>query len=264
MSEFLDETVPLQFPIFAVTRAGRLGSFAELGGEISFYGNWEPAQTHGDNDDPYTAAARMLTIAGYTEATEVPLELSRQIAIRDTKEHFDKQEDPEGEPWEELDPEYRRAKLVLQYPDEILHRSGLLEERATSQEAWLVIGEALVFDPFVLPQTNYQGEPVNYGKIMQEGRASDFASLGKKGEETFPGSGERYEKDVHVGLPPRPFIGLSDHAIEEITAVFATWFGETGTIFGEIGLNVRGAFPVIGHTPTGQPRLSTGQFGKKY
>jgi len=275
------ETVPTQFPIFSVTRAGRFGGFAELGGELSFYGNWVPARAHGygevdygsgfvpapfsssvdADDDPFTAAARMMTIADFLGNTQVPMQVAREIAIKDTKEHFDREEDPDGLSWPELSDDYALYKAKLQYPDDILHMTGTLEDRATSHDAWIVIGEALIFDPMALPQQDFKGKQINYGMVHQQGRSDHFL-LGEKGQETFPGSGSFYDEDVHSGLPARPFIGLSDQAVEEITGVFATWFAEAENA--DIGINRAGAGAIIGRTKSGQPRLSSGQFGRKY
>ena len=79
--------------------------------------------------------------------------------------------------------------------------------------------------------------------VHQAGR-SDFNLIEKAGKE--------YVKDVFTGLPPRPFIGLSDEAMAEITAEFESWFDGLDYAF-----NKAGEFPIVGSTSLGQPIVTT-------
>lgn len=228
------ESVLSQVPMFSENRVRALGHFAELGGSIDFYGGWVPGH------DPNDAATRIMAVAGYLAATQIPLEASREIAIRDTKEHFETQTDPDGVPWPELDEDYRHYKVDVQgYPEDILVRTGMMMDAATSHDAWIIVGEVLVFDPFVLPKD----EGFTYGVVHQQG-GSNFDVLEK--------AGEKYAKDVTVGLPPRPFIGLSDEAMADITAEMESWFSGLDYAFNNVG-----EFPIVGSLSSGQPIVTT-------
>ena len=211
------ETVPAQTPQAVFKNATHLGRFAELGGSLELYGNWVPARVHGDNDDPYTAAARIMAVAGHLENTRLPLEDARQIAIRDTREHFDKEEAPPGgTPWEQLSDTppgkgYKTQKAEYAPDTKILELTGELADIAASEQTWIIIGETLVFDPMALPE---------YGPIHQKGRGAEVE---------FEFGGETYQSGA---MPARPFIGLSREAILEIAATFEAWFAEAEVIGG--------------------------------
>jgi hypothetical protein len=197
-----------------------LGSYGELGGEIELYGDWVPG------DDPETVSEEMLGLAGYLENTAVPLLFAREYAIADTRERFETETDPSGTPWIDLDPDYLEEKIAAGKPaDQILVRDGFLEQAATSEAAWLISDELLVFNPSVLPF---------YGAYHQTGtgdNATIAAFRAKKEEWRSKNAGSKGGK--HLGgmgrgqnLPRRAFIGLSEGAVGLIFAEFDEWFQE--------------------------------------
>lgn len=238
-----------QFPIKGAS-LGRFGT--EFGGFIDLYGAWVPGY------DPDDAAYRLLRVGGYLSNIAAPLEEARQIAIRDTERHFDTETDPDGEPWEKLAHQGNRNvysywdyKVNVQgYPDKILEREGYLKHAATSQAAWLIVSDSLVFDPFVLPKD----DGFNYGEFHQRGSSGRTVTFEGEGEE------DSFSLTSHV-VPARPFIGLSYEAVAEIEAVFTNWFSEYEEIFQDAprltGTNILGEFPIMGFTTRGQPILRT-------
>lgn len=233
--------------LYTEERASQLGSFAtELGGSLELYGDWVPGHS------PKDAAAVLLGVAGYLEAVQVPLEEAKRIAMADTRERFDTETSPEGEPWEALDANYKHYKVEVEgYPDMILQRTEILKDVASSAHAWLVIGPTLVFDPFVLPKD----DGFNYGQFHQTGGTGSRAPRIAKGAE-FEGGQVRLG-----GVPARPFIGLSDEAVAKISAEFSLWADgaiPAGGAMGELGLgsNILGEFPVMGYHGA-QPILRT-------
>jgi phage gpG-like protein len=233
--------------LYTEERVSQLGSFAtEFGGSINLYGNWVPGHS------PDDAAAVLMGVAGYLGAVQVPMEEAKLIAMEDTKERFDTETDPEGEPWEPLDANYQHYKVEVEgYPDMILQRTELLKDVATSAHAWLVIGPTLVFDPFVLPKD----DGFNYGQFHQTGGTGARKPRVAKGPQ-FVGGEARLG-----GVPARPFIGLSDEAVAKISAAFSLWADgaiPAGGAIGELamGSNILGEFPVMGYHGV-QPILRT-------
>lgn len=247
-----------QFPIKGAS-LGRFGT--EFGGFIDLYGAWVPGH------DPDDAAYRLMRVGGYLNNTSAPLLEAREIARHDTQHHFDTETDPDGEPWAKLKHQgetefysYWDYKVNVQgYPDKILEREGYLKQAATSQDAWLIVSDSLVFDPFVLPKD----DGFNYGAFHQEG---------SEGKTVTFDPGEETELSLTFGeMPARPFIGLSYEAVAEIEAVFTNWFADYEEVFNAptprlTGFNVHGEFPIVGFTTKGQPllRMPTGRvsFGR--
>lgn len=231
-----------QFPI----RGASLGRFGtEFGGFIDLYGAWVPGK------DPDDAAYRLMRVGGYLENTRAPLAASLGIARDDTARHFEREEDPDGDPWEKLKSQGNREvfsywdyKVNSQgFPDKILQREEHLKNAAIN-DAWLIVGDSLVFDPFVLPKD----DGFNYGAFHQEGSEGQVVDLGDDFSVT---SGE---------MPARPFIGLSYEAVAEIETIFTEWFADYIEVFDEpvpklTGFNVMGEFPIVGFTTRGQPLL---------
>jgi hypothetical protein len=234
--------------LYTEERASQLGLFAtELGGSLELYGDWVPGHS------PEDAAAILLNVAGYLGAVQAPLEEAKAIAMADTRERFDTETAPDGEPWEDLDAAYRHYKVEVEgYPDMILQRTELLKDVAASSHAWLVIGPTLVFDPFVLPKD----DGFNYGAFHQKGGTGTTSKAKYVTGEEFEGGQVRLG-----GVPARPFIGLSDEAVAKISAAFSLWADGAitgGGVLGEIsmGTNVLGEFPIMGYHGA-QPILRT-------
>lgn len=239
-------TPETQFPIKGAA-LGRFGT--EFGGFIDLYGAWVPGH------DPDDAAYRLMRVGGYLNNISVPLAEARQIAMRDTQRHFDTETDPDGEPWEKLKRQgdrnvfsYWDYKVNAQgYPDKILQREQHLMHSATSQDAWVIVSDSLVFDPFVLPKD----DGFNYGAFHQRGSEGTTVTFAE--DDFSVTSGE---------MPARPFIGLSYEAVAEIEAVFTGWFADYEEVFNApaprlTGVNVLGEFPIVGFTSRGQPLLRT-------
>jgi len=225
--------------LYTEERASQLGLFAtELGGSLQLYGDWVPGHS------PEDAAQVLLNVAGYLGAVQVPMEEARQIAIDDTKERFDTETAPDGEPWEDLEAGYRHYKVEVEgYPDMILQRTEILKDVAASAHAWLVIGPTLVFDPFVLPKD----AGFNYGAFHQKGGTGTTSKARYVTGEEFEGGQVRLG-----GVPARPFIGLSDAAVAKIAEAFSLWADGAvgaGGAMGELGLgsNILGEFPIMGY-----------------
>lgn len=211
-----------------LTLSGReLGGFGAAGGTMTFI-EW---------DDSSKAALQqsLLDIAGYLENTRVPMIASREIAIKDTQEHFDSETDPNGESWAPLDPFYRAMKLAGGYPEDILHRTGDMETAATSDDAWIVTNDSLAFNANALPR-----EPEKntiYGLYHQAGSKNQM-NVGiygpwKRGVLAqkalgIPVTREDLKTPFMMGtgeaLPKREFIGISEGAEFEIMEAFEEWF----------------------------------------
>jgi phage gpG-like protein len=167
---------------------------------VTFY-EWEP--------NPEEVAQALEAVANYVEDTRVPLVASREIARRDMQEHFDTETDPDGMAWAPLDDLYVEGKITQGYSEQILQRTQDLMHAATSEEAWDVFSDTLVFNADVLPRSDDKYN-VNYGLVHQAGKSAVMGPHGRP----------------EGGLPARPFIGLSDQAEAEIIEVFDVWYEE--------------------------------------
>jgi phage gpG-like protein len=243
-----------QFPIVGAA-LGRFGT--EFGGFIDLYGAWVPGY------DPDDAAYRLMRVGGYLNNIGSPLAQAREIARHDTQQRFDTETDPDGEPWAKLKNQGDRDKFsywdykvnAQGYPDKILHRKGELVKGATSEEAWLIVSDALIFDPKALPLD----DGFNYGAFHQRGGEGKTVTFSDNTSITTD------------EMPARPFIGLSYEAVAEIEGVFTNWFADYIEVFDAptprlTGFNVHGEFPIMGFTTRGQPllRMPTGRvsFGR--
>lgn len=246
-------------------------------GETLIIADWKP--------DPLAMEADIIKIADSFDNWAVPLQETRELLIEDTREHFKQERDPDGRKWIPLEAEYalEKQKAVGEMP--ILQREGRLYEAATSEEAWLITEDAVVFNPEVLP-TNDEGH--NYGAINQAGSGpsgtTTYHRLMRRTPESLaaivqqkPEIGRKlaaFQTGEGKGnnLPARPFIGASEETIIAIEAAFLRHMENTiegpwkeiggGGGLGpvppvEMGSNVLGTFPIIGYTKKGQPMLRT-------
>lgn len=250
---------------------GRIAGIFPVGdGEQFVVAEWHP--------DPELIEAQLIKMAdAFGDWTE-PLMEARAAMIYDTELHFRKEQDPYGKKWQSLNPDYADSKTKTEsnFPDSILMLSGKLKERATSGMAWFIDESSIYFRPWYLP---------DYGALHQsgtqnEGRAaimeSAISQIQSGGINSL--SGEQLKTFVEGGrghnLPQRMFIGADAETIEVIEDIFVRHLDKTVTkhwddpIVGGptqlLGSNIRGTFPIIGFTKYGQPRLSTGQFGRKF
>jgi phage gpG-like protein len=182
------------------------------------YSEWEPR--------PAEIEQALASVAAYVENVELPLLGARRIAMRDMRQHFDDSMDPDGRPWVELSDEYAAQKQMDGYGQQILIRETHLVEAATSEGTWDIIGEDLVFNANMLPTSETSGR--NYGLAHQEG----------------------------INVPQRAFIGLSDEAEAEITALFDQWYDNAGLLY------IRPSGVIQTRVPTGRGRETV--FGPKF
>lgn len=169
-------------------------------------------------------------LAGYVEHMAPIMEVAKEIARNDMADRFQSQIDPEGNKWIDLDPDYAKRKehdVGFVYP--ILTRTRALREAATSEEAWSVSGESIFFSTVGLP---------DYWRVHQEG-SLDWGThfhggLGAKTNqagEHIPAHESQSDPKLTTSkgsrdqnLPPRPFIGLSQDAVDEIFIAFDQWW----------------------------------------
>lgn len=201
------------------------GSYGALGGSIEFF--WEP--------DPSVIAAKLMSLAGYLENFGPPLAASQQVAIADMQNHFDTESGPEGA-WAPHSPE-----TVKRWGEHsILDLTGAMRSAATSPSAFPIDGNDLFFSTAGLPP---------YAMIHETGRQGEFAGALRQMQEQGHELVEGFEF-TGGGMPPRPFIGVSEEAQLQIIEIFDAWF-EGG---------VSGFYSAGG---TVQTRLPGGRFGPK-
>ena len=160
------------------------------------YFEWEPR--------PAEIEQALATVADYVENVELPLLGARRIGMEDMQRHFETESDPDGRGWKELSEDYADWKDNEGYGDEpLLVLRDRLRPAAVSEEAWLIVGEDLVFNADALPMS--EGKvPENYGLVHQFGSST---------------------------TPRRSFIGLSDRAEAEIIALFDQWYDDAGLLY---------------------------------
>lgn len=218
-----------------------IGAFGDLGGEVITI-EWVP--------DPHVVEQSILRVAGYLEQIDKPLLAARAIAREDMRMRFQKEVDPDGNAWVELDPDYLTRKQAEGSNTGILKRWGDLEDAATSGSAFIVAGDSLFFSMESLPF---------YAGIHQEGSGTHNVGTARDWRERtaaataagVPSGGAHESLGIGTGkaTPARPFIGISGEAEEQIFEVFDLWFAEGVSI----GISSSG---------TVQERIS-GRFGKK-
>lgn len=230
---------------------GFVGSFGSLTGEVITYGGvyeWTPP------DGPRETAQALLQVADYVDNVRVPLIEALAIARGDTEHRFESETDPDGQEWYPLDEDYLTTKINEGYPETILTRRGDLS--AAAPHGWVLIENTLVYDPSVLP-TDESGR--SYGLMHQTG-SGDAENVGRAGEnrdyfrflrqnnqrrEEHEGRSGHESLDIGRGnaLPARPWIGLTEEAIDAIALAFDEWFAQAPTVFEERFFN-----PNVGRT----------------
>lgn len=168
-------------------------------GVLEFF--WEP--------DPEILARRIMAIADYLEDFKPPLIASQGVARADMQHHFDSESSPAGYPWAP----HSEETIKRWGEHKILHLSGDLEGAATSPTAYPIDGHDLFFSTAGLPF---------YGMIQETGRQVGHMRefVAQQGiENVAPGA-----EFSGGGAPPRPFIGISEEAQDQIIAVFDAWF----------------------------------------
>lgn len=211
---------------------------------------------------PEQIAARLMELADDIEDMTVPMLASRQVFIDSTERHFDEEKDPRGKEWAPLSKSYEKDKRKREsaHPDEILQLTGDLKSKATSEEAWLITGNEIIFNPSILPP---------YAAVHQSGSETYnyYATITME-----TASREDIKSGPGTNTPPRQYIGLNEFDILAVEEIFARWFnrqvdafvediGDMGLGGGQFGLgfgsNAGGTFPIKGFTSSGQPILHT-------
>lgn len=203
--------------------ATKISSFRASGGDIVVHTDIIP--------NPSDIEIQLLQIASNLEGLRFPLAASARIARDDMQERFDNEEDPNGDKWISLDEDYLTSKQSLGYPDDILHRTGDLENAATGSTAFRIVGDSLFFDSSVLPK---------YGLIHQTGSGTEnvgLASRHRAAVKNEPGYKDREggsHSNTGIGrgnaLPARPFIGMSEEAEGKVWDIFDLWFEKATNI----------------------------------
>ena len=209
------------------------------------YAQWEP--------DPKIIEAKMIEMANAFNDWVVPMQEAKEIMIRSTRRRFSEENDPSGTPWQPLNDDYWHDKVeVGGFPDQILVRTDAMRTAATSETAWFVTQNEVLFNVTGLPGDK-KGR--RYGAAHQAGARTGKGAL----------------------LPQRAFIGPDDQATLEIEAVFMKHLDDTvidhwddplppsepEVVEVVYGVNIHGEAPIIGYLPSGQPRLAGGKFGRK-
>ena len=147
----------------------------------------------------------LIALEGYYRDTTAPLAVSKLIAIRDTAEHFDKEEAPDGTGWQYWADSY--AFTAESENVGILRKSEDMYYAAISPSSFEITPEGLFFST-----TNLDNN-APFWYTHQYGR----------------------DKPAMVA---RPFIGLSDAAQTEIDGIFEKWVETGGEVFTRGGKRV--------------------------
>lgn len=159
-----------------------LGTYFLLeGGEIQLLGDWLTPET------PEDAANAMLRMAEFLGDTTKPLLVAKELASGSIERRFITETDPDGTPWVDWTEPYQKwreqrgpeAKLVLE---------GALIEAATDENAWIIEGDTLFFDPSGLPV---------YAGVHQKGGGNE--------------------------VPARPYLGFDEEFIGDLAFVMDAW-----------------------------------------
>jgi phage gpG-like protein len=214
---------------------------------VSEYVTYLEADWVGDDE----AVQALMKVEEYIENMDKnPMEAARRIAMDDMQQHFDQEVDPEGEDWWELSGLYAAKKAEAGYPEDILHRTGALERAATSREAWIINDDPdeaeLLFDMGQMPETKTghnvgwlhqvgsRGKPgistSKQEKAIRSGLLARAKREGVPASKVYQALSSR-ESSGNLGLPARPFVGLSQSAQNQISAFFDIWFDETEQVY---------------------------------
>lgn len=135
------------------------------------------------DDGPRRVNYELLRIEKYLENTQALTEAAKEIARVEMATRFEREVDPEGSPWQEL---ARPAENQVG----ILRLSTDMYKKAISEDAWTATPVGVFFDTNTLPKYwPYHEQP--------------------------DGGAQR--------LPRRSFIGLSEHAEDQIEAMGDLW-----------------------------------------
>lgn len=156
--------------------------------------------------DPILAAEEMNGAAGRLMNFAEPLAAAREVVVRDIREHFEKQEDPNHHPWAEWSVSYRdrasRENVAILQKRVGWHSSNRSGQRlidaSTSRRSYHVSGHELFADTAAWP---------DYWEVHQQG-----ASHSPFNRETKTALEELGVDVVATETPARPFLGISEEA----------------------------------------------------
>jgi phage gpG-like protein len=215
---------------------------------------WEPSATE--------TQLALLALADYVGRPLLPLTNSRTVIEEDLQKRFNTETDPGGTAWEPLDPDYAAYKSTQSVAtlgdspsdDYILRLKGDMYEDLFNEGSWYIDEDQLIFDASTLPEyAEYhqtgRGDPGNVKaahKARMTVRAERFAAGGRAGPGEF-GAPIGAVRGAHIersllnpgggrghALPARPFIGISEEAIDKIVLIFSRWLNRgTGGIVRE-------------------------------
>lgn len=154
---------------------------------VSF--TWEP--------NPAVYANSMNAVAAALEDKMAPLVAATRVVQTDIGERFATETAPDGTPWQPWAESY--ADRAATENAGILHKTGMLEEAATSTEALMIRGDTVFYQTGVLP---------SYGLAHESGLPARKSPL-----------------------PQRQFLGMSDEAAALIYATFGEWFDRSIQLF---------------------------------
>jgi len=211
-----------------------------------------------DASDFDKAAGVLFELSEYLGNTIVPMEAAREVAIHDMHERFDTETEPSGYKWFTLTDLYAKrrgaehpilddtgTKIKKKYG----YPPGTLRKEATKTSNFGVNSESLWYDTGGLPP---YWAVHQYGSEDMKGHAVVPAFGFVKGKGVVQ-TGERAAYSNRPGglggqgIPPRPFIGLSEDAEDEIIAIFDRWM-DFGIDFVEKEYRTRGGGFRIGDT----------------
>src|SRR6185503_7477312 len=158
------------------------------------------------------AAIAIAQLANYVDNVEIPLRAVVRIAKDDIEERFEKENDPDGDGWFDLTPDYaKRKQREVGFEHPILQREGDLKEKATDRGNWSVSGESIWYSTANLP---------DYWAVHQFGSA-DFGTVFHQMANPDPNA---KTTEGEQNIPPRPFIGMSKEAEAKVLELFDIWF----------------------------------------
>ncbi|HKU52605.1 MAG TPA: phage virion morphogenesis protein, partial [Nitrospira sp.] len=142
-------------------------------------------------------ARRLNAVAAALEDTGPPLAASSRVVQHDIAERFTTETSPDGKPWQAWADSYVDRAIVENVG--ILHKTGALEQMATSTEAIMIRGDSVFY---------------NTGALPHHGLAHDAGLPDRKNP-----------------LPQREFLGMSDESAALIFATFGEWFERSIQLF---------------------------------
>lgn len=132
------------------------------------------------------------------------LEGAKQIAIRDTVQHFMQEEDPEGDEWVYWADSY--AAYAQEHNEGILRQEGTLFDAATDPDAYQIDANTLFVDTSKFPR---YWAVHQYGELSKPSGVAMYRSKFYSGQ---PGA-----------VPQRAFLGLSQEAADEMMLLAERW-----------------------------------------